>query len=152
MIFSLHHDDRGSSMALKWIPVIAAVLLGSCAPRPVTNLQATSIQARQMAFQTGQCFRGEEVNNFNVQDKRNAYVSTRRGYVYRLESSKDCFRENAVTVSMPQHRLSNYGNCIGEETAVASNGWRGPGSEVCTAMISGPIRDSRVSGLWSRQD
>ncbi len=102
-------------------------------------------------MRTGLCFRGEEVNNVNVRDERNAYVSTRRGYVYRLEASVDCFKNGTISVSLPQHRLSNQGICIGDVTAVALGGWRGGSPRQCTALVSGPIRDSRVSGLWSRQ-
>ncbi len=104
-----------------------------------------------MAVRTGQCFRGEEVTNFNIRDQQNAYVSTRRGYVYHLEGQGDCFKRGTVSLSMPQHRLSHQGICIGERAAVSITPWRGGVGQFCVAMVSGPVFDSRVSGLWSRQ-
>lgn len=133
-------------MSLRWIPVVAALLLGGCAQ----SSTPISTEARQIAMRTGLCFRGEEVNNTNVRGEY-AYVATRRGYVYRLDGGEDCFKNGVTSISMPKHRLSNYGICVGDRTAVGVAGWRGGGAKVCVATVSGPIRDSRVSGLWSRQ-
>ncbi|WP_426036685.1 hypothetical protein [Brevundimonas sp. DC300-4] len=135
-------------MSSKRLLIVVAMLLGSCA----VSGPPDSLEARQLLVRTGQCFRGEEVNNFNVKDGYNAYVSTRRGYVYRLESLGDCFDEGVISLSVPHHRLSNQGICVGEETAVYIAQWRGGIGQQCVARVSGPIRDSRVSGLWSRQN
>lgn len=135
-------------MSSKRLLIVVAMLLGSCTVAGPPG----SLEARQLLVQTGQCFRGEEVNNFNVKDARNAYVATRRGYVYRLESAGDCFGEGVISLSVPHHRLSSQGICVGEETAVYIAQWRGGIGQQCVARVSGPIRDSRVSGLWSRQN
>lgn len=132
---------------LKKSIVVAAVLLANC-----TGAAApTSGDARQSGFATGQCFRGNDVNNYNVRDRHTVYVSTRRGYVYRLVTEGDCFRSGTIGVSVAWFRRGDDGVCIGEETAVNIGQWRGRGS-TCLARVSGPIRDSRVSGLPSRQD
>ncbi len=57
-----------------------------------------------------------------------------------------------ISLSVPHHRLSNQGICVGEETAVYIAQWRGGIGQQCVARVSGPIRDSRVSGLWSHQN
>lgn len=125
----------------------AAVLLASCAGGSAPTAEG----ARQSDFATGRCFRGDDVNNYNVKDRHTVYVSTRRGYVYRLVAEGDCFRPGTIGISVARFRMGDDGVCIGDETAVNVAQWRGSPS-ACLTRVSGPIRDSRVSGLRSRQD
>jgi hypothetical protein len=131
----------------RWILVAAAaVLLANCTGA-TGDRYAGTLGSR---YVTGQCFRGNDVNNFNVRDERTVYVSTRRGYVYRLETQNDCFRTGSLSVSIPWFRRGNVGVCVGDETAVQVARWRG-GASACLARISGPIADSSISGLRGRQ-
>lgn len=98
----------------------------------------------------GPCFDRAAVNNFNVRDKRILYVSTRQHYVYRLDTEADCFSRGTVTVAVGTFAGSGGRICPGGQTAVALGQFRGGGKSQCIASVSGPIADSKESGLGSR--
>jgi hypothetical protein len=104
---------------------------------------------RQSALTTGQCFRGDDVNNFNVADRQTAYVSTRQGHVFRLDGN--CFEPGTESLSVSPFRGADPRICVGDEAAVRVGQFRAPPMP-CIARVSGPITDSSVSGLRARQD
>ena len=106
---------------------------------------------RTSALATGQCFRGDDINNFNTVDRKTVYVSTRQGYVYRLDAGGDCFSVGMESVAVAPFLGADPRICIGDQAQVSVGEFRAP-STPCLARVSGPIRDSRVSGLRSRQD
>lgn len=105
--------------------------------------------ARQSNLTTGQCFRGEDVNNFNIADRQTAYVSTRQGYVFRLTA--DCFEPGTESLSVSPFRGADPRICIGDEADVRVGQFRAPPMP-CVARVSGPVTDSSISGLRARQD
>lgn len=124
--------------------LVAAALLAGCAADSGPGPAARS------PFVNGQCFRGGDVNNFNVKDKQTAYVSTRQGYVYRLSAASDCFRTGSIGLSVARFRRGDDGVCLGDIAAVSVGQWRS-GATLCLTRVSGPIWDSQISGLRSRQ-
>jgi hypothetical protein len=124
---------------------VAATLLASC-----TGAPGADGRLNRSPFVNGQCFRGDDVNNFNVKDKQTAYVSTRQGYVYRLSAASDCFRTGSIGVSVARFRRGDDGVCIGDIAAVSVGQWRS-GATLCLTQVSGPIWDSSISGLRSRR-
>lgn len=129
-----------------------ALLLGSCtatAPAP----GASSASARRPTnLSLGLCFRPSDYNNYNIGDLRTIYISTRRGYVYRLITEADCFKPETVSISLARARLGERDVCIGDMIEIGTSVWRGGAAGSCLALVSGLTRDSRESGLWSRQD
>lgn len=107
--------------------------------------------ARSSALTTGQCFRGEDVNNFNVADRRTVYVSTRQGYVFRLAAPGDCFDDGMESIAVAPFQGADPRVCVGEQARVSVSEFRAPPTP-CLARVVGPVRDSSVSGLRSRQD
>ena len=109
------------------------------------------VPARSSDLTTGQCFRGDDVNNFNVADRKTVYVSTRQGYVFRLDATGDCFAVGMESVAVAPFQGADPRICVGDQAQVSVGEYRAP-STPCLARVSGPIRDSSVSGLRSRQD
>lgn len=95
------------------------------------------------------CFRGGDVDNFNVRDRPTAYVSTRQGYVFRLDAPADCFAPGTETLVLTPFAGSDPRVCVGEQARVAAGRSRAL-PVLCVVHVSGPVTDSRVSGLWSR--
>jgi hypothetical protein len=105
--------------------------------------------AGSSALATGECFRGDDVNNFNVVDQRTLYVSTRQGYVFRLDASADCYSQGTERVSVAPHTGGDPRLCVGDQARVGVSQFRAPPIP-CIARVWGPITDSNISGLWSR--
>jgi PTS system N-acetylglucosamine-specific IIC component len=63
-------QQRESPMSKIWILAAAAATLAGCAADGENG-------GGRSALATGQCFRGDDVNNFNVKDEQTVYVSTR---------------------------------------------------------------------------
>lgn len=127
------------------IVLVAATALSGCAAADAGGgggAQASSLT-------TGQCFRGDDVNNFNVSDRRTAYVSTRQGYVFRLDAPADCFALGTESLSVAPLRGADPRVCVGDEADVRVGQFRAPPLP-CVARVAGPITDSSVSGLRSR--
>lgn len=122
----------------------AVALAGCAAP-------AGDGPTRTSSLTTGQCFRGDDVNNFNTVDRKTVYVSTRQGYVYRLDAGGDCFAVGMENIAVAPFLGADPRICIGDQAQVSVGEYRAP-STPCLARVSGPIRDSSVSGLRSRQD
>jgi hypothetical protein len=121
----------------------AAVALSGCAASSSGDSGGSS------SLTIGQCFRGIDVNNFNVRDRKTLYVSTRQGYVFRLATTDDCFSQSVDSVVVSPFTGSDPNICVGDQAAV--NVGRDRSLPVpCVARTSGPIRDSRESGLRSR--
>lgn len=99
---------------------------------------------------SGQCFDGAAVNNFNVRDRRTLYVSTRQGYVYKLETPADCFSQGTTGVTVAPFTSPGPRVCVGGQASITSPGFKGGVAERCIASVSGPITDSQESGLRSR--
>lgn len=125
--------------------VAAAAVAGCAADGGADGTRGTS------ALTTGQCFRGNDVNNFNVRDKQTLYVSTRQGYVFRVDSSAECFSTGMENVSLAPFTGADPRICIGDQAKVAAGQFRAP-AQTCIARVSGPITDSRESGLRGRVD
>jgi len=123
-----------------------AVALSACAAAP-----GGDGPTRSSDLTTGQCFRGDDVNNFNTVDRKTVYVSTRQGYVYRLDAGGDCFSVGMENIAVAPFLGADPRICIGDQAQVSVGEYRAP-STPCLARVSGPIRDSSVSGLRSRQD
>ncbi|MBU1384534.1 MAG: hypothetical protein KKG14_02330 [Alphaproteobacteria bacterium] len=123
-----------------------AVALSACAAAPGADGPAGS-----STLTTGQCFRGNDVNNFNTVDRKTVYVSTRQGYVYRLDATGDCFSVGMESVAVAPFQGADPRICIGDQAQVSVGEFRAPATP-CLARVSGPIRDSSISGLRSRQD
>ena len=122
-----------------------AVALAGCAASGADG------DVRTSTLTTGQCFRGDDINNFNTENRSTVYVSTRQGYVYRLDAAGDCFSQGMESVAVAPHLGADPRICIGDQAQVSVGEFRAP-STPCLARVSGPIRDSSVSGLRSRQD
>ena len=135
-------------MTQKWFAVAATALLASC----TAASGSSPVPAQRASFSTGQCFRGDDVNNFNVKDRHTLYVSTNRGRVYRLVTAAECFRTGSIGVSVSRFRRGDPGICLGDEAVVRVMRWRGGTAIPCLAQVSGPVTDSSVSGLRARQD
>lgn len=132
-----------------------ALLLGSCtstAPGPGASSTSSASTRRPTNLNLGLCFRPSEYNNYNIGDLKTIYISTRRGYVYRLITEEDCFKPETDRISLARQRLGERDVCIGDMIQVSTSGWRGGAAGSCLALVSGLTRDSRESGLWSRQD
>ena len=129
--------------------MVAAALLTACAAEVGVD-GAAGTRAARSPFVNGQCFRGDDVNNFNIKDKQTAYVSTRQGYVYRLSAPSDCFRTGSIGLSVARFRRGDDGVCLGDIAAVSVGQWRS-GATLCLTRVSGPIWDSDISGLRSRR-
>ncbi|MBX3476359.1 MAG: hypothetical protein KF910_02015 [Brevundimonas sp.] len=130
-----------------------ALLLGSCtAAAPAPGAPAGASARRPTNLNLGLCFRPSEYNNYNIGDLRTIYISTRRGYVYRLITEEDCFKPETDRISLARQRLGERDVCIGDMIQISTSGWRGGAAGSCLALVSGLTRDSRESGLWSRQD
>jgi hypothetical protein len=96
------------------------------------------------------CFGNSDITNVNIVDERTLYVSTRRGYVYRLDSPGACYVQGASISVGALSGGPGRGTCVGNQARVAVGGpLRGP-SVQCIAQITGPYTDSRSTGLWSR--
>lgn len=137
---------------MKWMMLAAAVAAAGCAAATsqgdgtrTDGTQATS------SLTNGQCFRGDDVNNFNVGDDHTLYVSTRQGYVFEARTAADCFGPSSDAVSLEPLGGSNPRICVGSQARVTVQKSRSV-PMTCVAQINGPIRDSAVSGLRSRQD
>ena len=131
-------------MSKIWIVATAAVALAGCAVDGGNG-------GGRSTLATGQCFRGEDVNNFNVKDEQTVYVSTRQGYVFRLEAPQGCFARGTESLSVSPFTGADPRVCVGEQANVSVSRFRAPALP-CIAQVAGPIRDSRESGLRSRQD
>jgi hypothetical protein len=117
---------------------LATVALAGCATYPPNS-----------ALATGQAFRGDDVDNFNVRDERTLYVSSRQGFVFRLDTNEDCYEIGTEAVSVSPFRGGDPRMMIGDQAVVTVLRTRDlPVS--CIATVSGPITDSRASGLRSR--
>lgn len=125
--------------------VAGALALAGCAAPGADG------DGRTSALTTGQCFRGDDVNNFNVEDGKTVYVSTRQGYVFRLDAGGDCFSVGMESVAVAPFQGADPRICVGDQAQVRVGEFRAPATP-CLARVSGPIRDSSVSGLRSRQD
>ena len=123
-----------------------AVALSACAAAP-----GGEGSTRSSDLTTGQCFRGDDVNNFNVADRKTVYVSTRQGYVFRLDATGDCFSVGMENIAVAPFQGADPRICVGDQAQVSVGEYRAP-STPCLARVSGPIRDSSISGLRSRQD
>ena len=97
------------------------------------------------------CFFGQDVNNFNIRDRQTAYVSTRQGYVFRLDAPANCFNIGTESLSIERFNSVSPRVCVGGQASVAVSQFRAPPLR-CVVRVSGPIRDSAESGLRSRQD
>jgi hypothetical protein len=104
---------------------------------------------QQTSLSSGRCFRGNDVNNFNVRNEQTVYISTRQNYVFRLDTSGDCFDRGTPSVAISPFTGGDPLVCVGEEARVSVGQFRAP-SQPCLARVSGPIADSRESGLSSR--
>lgn len=130
-------------MTKAWIVLTAAVTLSGCAASSSGDAGGSSSLA------TGQCFRGMDVNNFNVKDRKTLYVSTRQGYVFRLATTDDCFSQSVDSVVVSPFTGSDPNICVGDQAAISVGRDRSL-PVPCVARTSGPIADSRESGLRSR--
>lgn len=98
---------------------------------------------------TGQSFRGGDVDNFNVKDRQTLYVSSRQGFVFRLDAPQGCYPIGTDSVSVTPLRGGDPRISIGDQAIVRIL----QGRDVpvnCVATVAGPITDSAVSGLRSR--
>jgi hypothetical protein len=96
------------------------------------------------------CFRSSDITNVNIVDEQTLYVSTRRGYVYRLDAPGGCYVQGASISVGAFGGGPETGTCVGSQAKVAVGGpFRVP-SKQCIAQITGPYTDSRATGLWSR--
>lgn len=127
--------------------VMVACVLGAtgsaCASAPGSEASASS------RVGTGQAFRGMDVDNFNVRDRQTLYVSSRQGFVFRLDTPQDCFPIGTDSVSVAPLRGVDPRISVGDEVIVTI-GQRRDVPVRCLATVAGPITDSRVSGLRSR--
>ncbi len=129
----------------KALITLALATLSGCAANGSDN------DGRQLSsVASGQCFDGAAVNNFNVKDRRTLYVSTRQGYVYKLQTPADCFSQGTTGVTVSPFSASGPRVCVGGQASTTSAGFRGGVTERCVASVSGPIADSAESGLRSR--
>jgi len=135
-------------MSKKWM--IAAVLaLSGCAAADGSTGVADS--GALSSIGTGQCFEGDAVNNFNVRDRRTLYVSTRQNYVFRLDADADCFPLGTTGVSVTPFNSRTPRVCVGGQAAVSASQVNDQ-PDRCIVRVSGPILDSSISGLRSRQN
>lgn len=131
-------------MSRKWIALIAAAAaVAACAGPGDAGMTGTSTLA------TGQCFRGPDVNNFNVRDEKTLYVSTRQGYVFRVDAPQGCFATGTESVSLTPFTGADPNICVGDQANVSVGRFRSPPLP-CVARVAGPITDSSVSGLRGR--
>jgi hypothetical protein len=128
----------------KRLIILAALALSGCAASGSDGGRALS------SVGSGQCFDGAAVNNFNVKDRRTLYVSSRQGYVYKLEAPADCFSQGTTGVTVSAFATPGPRICVGGQASVTSAGFRGGVADRCVASVSGPITDSQESGLRSR--
>lgn len=131
-------------MTMKWIALAAtAAALTGCAGGDGAGTAGTS------TLTTGQCFRGPDVNNFNVRDEKTLYVLTRQGYVFRVDAPQGCFATGTESVSLTPFTGADPNICVGDQANVRVGRFRSPPLP-CVARVSGPITDSSVSGLRGR--
>lgn len=137
----MRHDlFRTAGPARTWtvLATVAAAGLAACSTTGATS-----------ELTTGQAFRGSDVDNFNIRDPRTLYVSSRQGFVFRLDTPEDCYRIGTEAVSVAPLRGADPRARIGDQVVVTILRTRDlPVS--CVATVSGPITDSRISGLRSR--
>ncbi len=139
----LSRDSRGHLARAVTLAGVILALSSGCAVAPGYGQSATS------SLGTGQAFRGDDVDNFNVGDRQTLYVSTRQGFVFRLDASQRCFPVGTDSVSVARLGGGDPRITIGEQVIVTIR----QGRDVpvnCLATVAGPIVDSRVSGLRSR--
>jgi len=123
-----------------------AVALSACAAAP-----GGDGPTRSSDLTTGQCFRGDDVNNFNTVDRKTVYVSTRQGYVYRLDAGGDCFSVGMENIAVAPFLGADPRICIGDQAQVSVGEYRAPPAPGL-AWVSGASPDRRVPGLGSRRD
>jgi len=99
----------------------------------------------------GQCFEGGAVTNFNVQDRQTLYVSSRQNYVFRLDTAPNCFSAGTDSVVITPFGGASSRICTGGQARVSVKQDGAP-PLTCIAQVSGPIRDSAISGLPGRKD
>lgn len=122
--------------------VLTALAMVGCSS-PGGSLNAVS------ALGTGQSFRGQDVDNFNVRDERTLYISSRQGFVFRLDAADECFALGTSSVTVTRFRGVDPRISAGDHVIVSSRQIKDiPVS--CVATVAGPITDSRVTGLRSR--
>jgi len=132
-------------MSMKWM-IVAALALSGCAAS-----NGGDGQAGISAVGSGQCFDGDAVNNFNVGDRRTLFVSTRQNYVFQLDAAADCFALGTSSVVVAPFNSPGPRVCVGGQASVSA----GQVNSVpvrCIVRVTGPVRDSSVSGLRSRQN
>lgn len=134
-------------MKTTWIVLAAAAAISGCAAADATSPGT----AGTSSLTNGQCLRGNDVNNFNVTERGTAYVSTRQGYVFRLDAAESCFTVSTDSLSVTPLMGADPRVCVGDQARVRVGKDRSI-PVTCIATLSGPIRDSAVSGLRSRQD
>jgi len=129
--------------------ILAVLALAGCAA--ADGLTGTGGVIAASAVGTGQCFEGAAVTNFNVRERQTLYVSTRQNYVFRLDTPPNCFSATTRSVAVTPFGGSSARICVGDQARVIVDQGGGP-PLTCIAQVTGPIRDSAISGLTSRQD
>lgn len=127
----------------KALIAVAVLALSGCAASGENDRPLSSLGS-------GQCFDGAAANNFNVKDRRTLYISTRQGYVYKLETAADCFSQGTTGVTVSPFASPGPRVCAGGKASITSAGFRGGVPDRCIASVAGPITDSKESGLRSR--
>ena len=132
------------------LAALAALAASGCTA-PSSGGYGGGIGPVQAATGPSTCFLARDVNNFNTRERQTVYVSTRQGYVFRLDTPPGCF--DAATQSVALEPFGSVGAriCVGDRVRVAVRRFSSPPMR-CIANVSGPIRDSAESGLPSRQD
>jgi len=131
------------------VAILAVLALAGCAAADGSTTAGGGVAVSSIG--TGQCFEGAAVTNFNIRERQTLYVSTRQNYVFRLDTPPNCFSATTRSVAVTPFGGSSQRICVGGQARVVVDQGGGP-PVTCIADVAGPIRDSAISGLTSRQN
>jgi len=117
---------------------ILALGLAGCAPMDGPMDTASSDVAP--------CLRTGDVDNFRVASDRQAYVHSRRGGSFRLDTVENCFEPTTRAVHVEPDVSVSPQMCTGDRVRVQVQ-MNSSVPRTCIATITGPITGGDVSGL-----